>query len=132
MHNNALINVHMSYAAKAGVHRYFFPLRFASIATRCRETEMTKEGTCRAMPDNEFDWEKLYAERPAMVSVQDGGPHRAHSELLRSRRNLAGRYSELMELVVFWAFVAGLAWVPYWNGSNDYFSWGINAVLFPA
>jgi O-antigen ligase len=38
---------------------------------------------------------------------------------------------EVIELAIFWVFVAGLAWVPYWNGSNDYFSWGVNAVLFP-
>ena len=38
--------------------------------------------------------------------------------------------SEVIELALFWAFVAGLAWVPYWYGSNDYFAWGVNAVLF--
>ena len=38
---------------------------------------------------------------------------------------------EVIELAIFWVFVAGLAWVPYWNGGNDYFSWGVNAVLFP-
>lgn len=38
---------------------------------------------------------------------------------------------EVIELAIFWVFVAGLAWVPYSNGSNDYFSWGVNAVLFP-
>src|ERR1019366_10332783 len=38
--------------------------------------------------------------------------------------------SEAFELMLFWAFVAGLAWVPYWYGSNDYVAWGVNAVLF--
>src|SRR6266536_1524520 len=28
-------------------------------------------------------------------------------------------------------FVCGLAWVPYWLGSNRPIAWGINAVLFP-
>ena len=28
-------------------------------------------------------------------------------------------------------FVCGLAWVPYWFGSNRPIAWGINAVLFP-
>ena len=37
---------------------------------------------------------------------------------------------EIVELALFWAFVAGLAWAPYWYGSNDYFAWGVNAVLF--
>src|ERR1022692_3631664 len=37
---------------------------------------------------------------------------------------------EIIELALFWAFVAGLAWAPYWYGSNDYFAWGVNAVLF--
>lgn len=43
---------------------------------------------------------------------------------------LAQGRSEVIELALFWAFVAGLAWVPYWYGSNDYFAWGVNAVLF--
>ena len=34
-------------------------------------------------------------------------------------------------MVGFWLFVAGLAWVPYWYGSNDLIAWGINAVVFP-
>jgi O-antigen ligase len=42
----------------------------------------------------------------------------------------AGR-DDAVELVTFWLFVAGLAWVPFWYGSNDLFAWGINAVLFP-
>jgi O-antigen ligase len=36
-----------------------------------------------------------------------------------------------VEEVLFWAFVAGLAWAPFWFGSNDLIAWGINAVLFP-
>src|ERR1700674_3693464 len=31
----------------------------------------------------------------------------------------------------FWVFIAGLAWTPFWYGSNDLVAWGINAVLFP-
>ena len=34
------------------------------------------------------------------------------------------------ENVVFALFVGGLAWVPFWLGSNRLISWGINAVLF--
>src|SRR5262249_18146965 len=32
---------------------------------------------------------------------------------------------------LFWLFVAALAWVPFWYGSNDLIAWGVNAVLFP-
>jgi hypothetical protein len=35
------------------------------------------------------------------------------------------------ERALFWAFVAGLAWCPFWFGSNVLLAWGINAVLFP-
>jgi O-antigen ligase len=37
----------------------------------------------------------------------------------------------IIELVIFWAFIAGLSWTPFWYGSNDLISWGINAILFP-
>ena len=32
---------------------------------------------------------------------------------------------------VFWSFVAGLAWAPFWFGSNVLPAWGINAIAFP-
>jgi O-antigen ligase len=35
------------------------------------------------------------------------------------------------EYAIFWLFAAGLAWVPFWHGSNEAIAWGINAVLFP-
>src|SRR5215831_16044714 len=37
----------------------------------------------------------------------------------------------IMEHVLLWAFIAGLAWCPFWFGSNGLLAWGINAVLFP-
>jgi hypothetical protein len=37
-----------------------------------------------------------------------------------------------VERVLLWAFIAGLAWCPFWFGSNELIAWGINAVLFPA
>jgi O-antigen ligase len=43
----------------------------------------------------------------------------------------ARRQDEIVEPVIFWLFVAGLAWVPFWYGSNDLLAWGINALLFP-
>ena len=36
-----------------------------------------------------------------------------------------------MERALLWAFIAGLAWCPFWFGSNTLLAWGINAVLFP-
>jgi O-antigen ligase len=38
---------------------------------------------------------------------------------------------ELVERSVFWIFLLGIAWVPFWYGSNVLLAWGINAVLFP-
>ena len=35
------------------------------------------------------------------------------------------------EGAVFWTFIIGLAWCPYWYGSNELLAWGINALLFP-
>ena len=65
--NNALINIHMTHAsANAGVSRYFF----SSSACIYRdmaigEQEINESGAYPAMPDNEYGWEKLYAERVA-------------------------------------------------------------------
>jgi len=39
--------------------------------------------------------------------------------------------SVTIDWALFGLFVAGLAWVPYWYGSNDRVAWGINTVLFP-
>ena len=39
--------------------------------------------------------------------------------------------NETLEAAIFWLFVGGLGWVPFWNGSNELVSWGINAILFP-
>jgi len=39
--------------------------------------------------------------------------------------------SGTIEWALFWVLVAGLAWVPFWYGSNLLVTWGINAVLFP-
>ncbi|MGD9614945.1 MAG: O-antigen ligase family protein [Alphaproteobacteria bacterium] len=39
--------------------------------------------------------------------------------------------ASFVENAIFWLFVAGLAWVPFWHGSNEAIAWGINAMLFP-
>lgn len=38
---------------------------------------------------------------------------------------------EAGEYALFWLFVVGLAWVPFWYGSNDWIAWGVNALIFP-
>src|SRR6516164_9366864 len=35
------------------------------------------------------------------------------------------------EGALLWAFIAGLAWCPFWFGGSVLLAWGINAVLFP-
>jgi hypothetical protein len=39
--------------------------------------------------------------------------------------------SQPIDYSIFWLFVAGIAWVPFWYGSNDWIAWGINAIIFP-
>lgn len=69
MRNSALININMIHAsAKNAVGRYFF----SSSACVYRdmdldESELTEDDAYPAQPDNEYGWEKLYAERMAMV-----------------------------------------------------------------
>jgi len=69
MRNSALINIHMiDQAAAAGVKRYFF----SSSACVYRdmtagETPLSEADAYPAFPDNEYGWEKLYAERMAMA-----------------------------------------------------------------
>ena len=55
----------------------------------------------------------------------------------RTRRQLgfpggiAAVESAIVERALLWAFIAGLAWCPFWFGSYVLLAWGINAVLFP-
>jgi GDP-D-mannose 3',5'-epimerase len=69
MRNSNLINVHMTHAsALSGVNRYFF----SSSACVYRdmepeEPELAEDEAYPALPDNEYGWEKLYAERLAMA-----------------------------------------------------------------
>ncbi|HLE50783.1 MAG TPA: NAD-dependent epimerase/dehydratase family protein [Anaerolineales bacterium] len=75
MHNSALINIHMTHtAAQSGVGRYFF----SSSACVYRdmqpgEPELTEDEAIPAHPDNEYGWEKLYAERVAMAYDRNRG-----------------------------------------------------------
>lgn len=69
MRNSALINIHMIHAsASKGIKRYFF----SSSACVYRdmepdEPELSEDDAYPALPDNEYGWEKLYAERMAMA-----------------------------------------------------------------
>ena len=69
MHNNALINIHMTHtAAELGIPRYFFSSSVCVYRDmKPGEPEMTEAEAIPACPDNEYGWEKLYAERVAIA-----------------------------------------------------------------
>src|SRR5882672_401614 len=69
MRNSALININMVHAAaRAGIKRYFFSSSVCIYRDmEPGEPELTEEGAYPALPDNEYGWEKLYAERMAMA-----------------------------------------------------------------
>ncbi|TME79501.1 MAG: NAD-dependent epimerase/dehydratase family protein [Chloroflexi bacterium] len=69
MRNNALINLNMiDAAARKGIKRYFFSSSVCIYRDmRPGEPELKEEEAYPALPDNEYGWEKLYAERVAMA-----------------------------------------------------------------
>jgi len=69
MHNSALINNHMiDTATKMGVGRYFFSSSVCVYRDmQPGEPELTEAEAVPAHPDNEYGWEKLYAERMALA-----------------------------------------------------------------
>jgi GDP-D-mannose 3',5'-epimerase len=69
MHNNAAINANMVHtAASVGVPRYFFSSSVCVYRDmQPGEPEMDESGAYPALPDNEYGWEKLYAERTAQA-----------------------------------------------------------------
>ncbi len=69
MRNSALINIHMTdTAASRGIKRYFFSSSVCVYRNmKPGEPEMPESGAFPALPDNEYGWEKLYAERMAMA-----------------------------------------------------------------
>jgi GDP-D-mannose 3',5'-epimerase len=69
MRNSALINIHMIHAAaNAGVGRYFFSSSVCIYRDMLPgEPELTEADGIPANPDNEYGWEKLYAERTAQA-----------------------------------------------------------------
>jgi GDP-D-mannose 3',5'-epimerase len=75
MHNSALINIHMIHTAAAlQVPRYFFSSSVCVYRDmKPGEPEMTEAEAIPAHPDNEYGWEKLYAERMAMAYGRNRG-----------------------------------------------------------
>jgi nucleoside-diphosphate-sugar epimerase len=75
MKNSALVNIHMvSAAADAHVPRYFFSSSVCIYRDMMPgEPEMSESGAYPALPDNEYGWEKLYAERMAMAYGERSG-----------------------------------------------------------
>jgi GDP-D-mannose 3',5'-epimerase len=69
LRNNALINLHMAHsAAEMGVARYFFSSSVCIYPDMLPGApEMSEEEAIPANPDNEYGWEKLYAERVAQA-----------------------------------------------------------------
>jgi len=69
MRNSALINIHMlDAAAEARVSRYFFSSSVCVYPDMLPGApEMTEDEAYPAHPDNEYGWEKLYAERMAQA-----------------------------------------------------------------
>ena len=49
----------------------------------------------------------------------------------RAKARWARWQADAVEQALFWAFIGGLAWCPYYYGGNDLLAWGINAILFP-
>ena len=69
MRNSALINLNMTHsAASGGVDRYFLSSSVCIYRDmQTGEPELTEEQAYPANPDNEYGWEKLYAERVASL-----------------------------------------------------------------
>ena len=69
MRNSTLINIHMIHSsAKAGIKRYLFSSSACVYRDmRPDEPELSEEEAYPAKPDNEYGWEKLYAERMALA-----------------------------------------------------------------
>ena len=69
MHNSALINNHMiDTAARIGVPRYFFSSSVCVYRDmESGELALDEADAYPALPDNEYGWEKLYAERMALA-----------------------------------------------------------------
>ena len=75
MRNNALINIHMIQSAlDNGAKKYFFSSSACVYRDmKPHEQELREEDAIPAHPDNEYGWEKLYAERLLTVCAAKYG-----------------------------------------------------------
>ena len=73
MHNSMLINLNVvDAAAKAGIERYFLASSVCVYRDmKLGEAELTEEDAYPAAPDNEYGWEKLYAERAVLSYARE-------------------------------------------------------------
>lgn len=69
MYNSTLVNLYMiSESVQFGVGRYFFSSSACVYADMNADDDfMTEDDAYPALPDNEYGWEKLYAERVALT-----------------------------------------------------------------
>jgi len=69
LHNNALINIHMTHSStEMGIPSYFFSSSVCVYRDmEPGEPEMTEAGAIPANPNNEYGWEKLYSERVVLA-----------------------------------------------------------------
>lgn len=77
MRNSALININLiDAAARSGVGRYFLSSSVCIYRDMAPgEPELTEEQAYPAFPDNEYGWEKLYAERMALAYGRRSAMH---------------------------------------------------------
>ena len=75
MRNSALVNINMVHAAaEAGAGRYFLSSSVCIYRDmEVGEPELTEADAYPAFPDNEYGWEKLYAERMAQAYGRNTG-----------------------------------------------------------
>ena len=75
MTNSALVNMHMvNEASRAGVGRYFFSSSACVYRDQQQgESYLSEDDAYPALPDNEYGWEKLYAERMALAFSRNHG-----------------------------------------------------------
>ncbi|MBM37194.1 MAG: NAD-dependent dehydratase [Acidimicrobiaceae bacterium] len=74
MHNSMLINVNVvQAAAEADIERYFLASSVCVYRDmELGEAELTEDDAYPALPDNEYGWEKLYAERAVASYAREG------------------------------------------------------------
>lgn len=74
MHNSMLVNVNVAEAAaQADIDRYFLASSVCVYRDmELGESELTEDDAYPALPDNEYGWEKLYAERAVASYAREG------------------------------------------------------------